>query len=103
MPELRLSYTFCFYDTAEDTLFTVLHIPGKYAEEFAEVFVTALTTVRYGGTVDPDLLAMRVLANNARALPPETPVKGHKSGPPRKDVRTNLGDLLKRKTRRERV
>lgn len=97
LPELRLSYTFCFYDVTEDALYTVLHVPGKHAEAFAEVFVIALSTLRYSGTADPDMLAMRVVANNARALPPDIPVKGHKGGPPRKAASTNLGDLLKRK------
>lgn len=100
LPELRLSYTFCFYDETDGALHTVLHLPGKYFEKFLEVAIAAHTVMRYSGTEDPDTLALRLMSHNMRALPPDLPVKGHKGGPLQSEVRTSLGDLLKRKTSR---
>lgn len=97
LPELRCSYTFCFYDEVDNTLRTVLHVPGKYVEAFASVLVNAVTMLRYGGTTDPDMLAMRALSHGARAVDPTAKVLIHAEQHPQKTkIGTNMGEALRR-------
>lgn len=38
----RITYTFCFFDTQNEKLQTILHIPHSYASTFANLFMQAV-------------------------------------------------------------
>jgi hypothetical protein len=98
LPEMRCSYTCCFYDKETNQLQPIVHLPGRHIEAFTQEMVTAVTIMRYGGTTDPDLLAMRVISHGMQPVDPTAQLAppGAAAKPKRTRFGSSLGEALRR-------